>query len=85
MVPKASEIVARFSTKSRSTLVRPHERLFGGKFGRVARAIWPSKTAAHLAAAVGVTERAAEYWIAGQREPSAAALVALINEIAGGN
>jgi len=52
-------------------------------FCRVARAIWPRKTAACLAAAAGVTERTATNWLAGVHEPSAAALVALINAIAG--
>lgn len=87
MVPKASDVIGNFSTKTRSTNVRtasPREHLFGGKFSRAARAIWPQKTAAHLAAAAHVSERAAEYWLAGEREPSAAALLALINGIAEG-
>jgi hypothetical protein len=31
----------------------------------VARAIWPSKTAEHWAAAAGVKPRMAKYWLAG--------------------
>lgn len=81
MVPEASNIIVRSAIKSESTLVRPHERLFGGKFARAARAIWPHKTAAHLAAAAHVSERAAEYWLAGQREPSARAIRAIVDEI----
>lgn len=36
-----------------------------GIHARVARAIWPRKTAAHWAAAAGVKERMAKYWLAG--------------------
>jgi hypothetical protein len=50
-------------------------------FGRVAKTVWPHKTAAHLAAATGASVRAAEYWIGGQREPSARAVQAIFNEI----
>lgn len=32
----------------------------------VARRIWPAKTAANLAAAAGVSERAAQFWLAGE-------------------
>lgn len=77
----ASDIIEKHAIKSLRTAVRPSERLFGGKFGRVAKALWPHKTAAHLAAKANVTERAAEYWIAGQREPSAIAVQAVLNEM----
>jgi hypothetical protein len=50
------------------------------KFGRVARALWPHKTAAELAARAGVTQRAAEFWLAG-REPSARAVAVILNEM----
>lgn len=35
------------------------------KLARVARALWPNKTALHWAAAAGVKERMAKYWLAG--------------------
>ena len=74
---KASDIIAQSAIKTQHTLVRPSERLFG----RVAKAVWPHKTAVHLAAITGVSVRAAEYWIGGQREPSALAVQAIVNEI----
>ena len=73
----ASQIIAQTAIRSQHTLVRPPERLFG----RVAKAVWPHKTAAHLAAATGASVRAAEYWIGGQREPSARAIQAIFNEL----
>jgi hypothetical protein len=81
MSTEASVIIEKFASKSQSTLVRPTEQLFGRKFGRVAKALWPTKTAAHLAAAARVSERCAEYWIAGKREPSALAVQAIVNEM----
>lgn len=69
---------ARQSTE----IVRKDSRLPEQKFGRVARALWPHKTAAELAARCGVAHRTAEFWLAG-REPSARALAVIINEIIG--
>lgn len=51
------------------------------KFGRVARALWPRKTAAELAFRAGVTERAAKFWLAGDRAPSADAVRVVIDEM----
>jgi hypothetical protein len=50
-------------------------------FGKVARALWPNKTAAELAYRARVTERAAKYWLAGKRKPSMAAVSAIVAEI----
>lgn len=36
------------------------------EFMRLARALWPRKTAAELAYRTGVSERAAEFWLAGK-------------------
>jgi len=47
----------------------------------VVRAIWPRKTAAHLAAAAGVSERAAKFWLAGDREPSPEAFKAVVDRV----
>lgn len=52
-----------------------------GKFGKVARALWPHKTAAELAFRAQVTERAAKYWLSGDREPSASAIAAVVAEM----
>lgn len=43
----------------------------------VARRIWPRKTAAHLAHATGVSERAAQFWLAGETGMTLAAARAL--------
>ena len=51
------------------------------KFGRAARGLWPHKTAAELAFRAQVTERAAKYWLSGEREPSAMAIGIIIAEI----
>lgn len=44
----------------------------------VARRIWPAKTAANLAAVTGVSERAAQFWLAGTTGMTLAAARALI-------
>lgn len=49
----------------------------------VARRLWPSKTAAHLAGRAEVTQRAAELWLEGQNDISADALVQLLRSDAG--
>lgn len=65
------------STKSAGNLLPGTE----GNFRRVARALWPRKTAAHLAAAARVSERTATNWLAGVHEPSARAIAAIVNEM----
>lgn len=62
------------------TLVPRREHPFPG-FVAAARAFWPRKTAAHLAAAAGVTERAAKFWLAGEREPSPEAFKVVVDFI----
>lgn len=47
------------------------------------RGLWPTKTAAHLAAAVGVSERCAKFWLSGDRAPSTAAFMAIMDRITG--
>lgn len=74
---KVSHGPAEFTTQITRTVIRVPEQ----KFGLVARALWPKKTAAELAARSGVTQRAAEFWIAGHREPSARAIAAVIAEM----
>ena len=50
---------------------------------RVARRLWPSKTARHLSARAGSTHRAAEFWLSGQTGMSADALAELLRSDAG--
>jgi hypothetical protein len=62
------------------TAVHRSEHPFPG-FLVTVRALWPRKTAAHLAAAAGVTERAAKFWLAGDREPSPEAFKAIVDRV----
>lgn len=51
------------------------------KFGTIVRALWPDKPALNLAQRVGCTERAAQFYIDGDRKISARALAVIVNEI----
>lgn len=52
-----------------------------GKFGVVAKALWPFKTAAHLASIAGSNERTAARWLSGEFEPPNILIAAIICEI----
>jgi hypothetical protein len=52
-----------------------------GRFAVVARALWPFKTAAHLASIAGRDERTAARWLSGEFEPPGIVLAAIITEI----
>jgi len=52
-----------------------------GRFAVVARALWPIKTAAHLAALAGRDERTAARWLSGEFEPPGIVLAAIFVEI----
>lgn len=54
---------------------------FERKFAAVARALWPRKTADNLAALVGGSQRAAMYWLSGERDPPAKVISKIIAEI----
>jgi len=66
------------AAKKPDTNFSPSE-LADNLFGRVCKTIWPFKTAEHLAAATGRAVRTAAYEVSGEREPSAQALVAVMN------
>lgn len=51
------------------------------KFGTVVRALWPDKPALNLAQRIGCSERAALFYITGQRKPSARAIIVVMDEI----
>lgn len=63
------------------TDVRQDEQVFGSCLGEVARTLWPVKTAANIAAMAGCTERAAEFYLSGQRDWSGDAIAAIVSEI----
>jgi hypothetical protein len=57
------------------------DKIVTRKFGKVAKVIWPHKTAACLAAIAGKDERTAARWLAGEFEPPAIIIAAIIVEI----
>lgn len=62
-------------------IVQGRARLCSSDFGKVCKALWPLKTAEHLAAIVGCSIRAAAYEISGERDPTAQSLLAVMNRI----
>lgn len=51
------------------------------KFSIVARALWPDKTAAHLATISKRDERTAKRWLSGEFEPPNCIIAAIVMEI----
>jgi len=51
------------------------------KFGIVCKALWPHKTAAHVAAIAKTSERVAARWLSGEHEPPGCVLAAILFEI----
>ena len=51
------------------------------KFGTIVRALWPDKPALNLAQRIGCSERAAQFYIDGERKVPARALAAVVAEI----
>lgn len=79
---RALSISSDFGTrKIDRTGVRPSEQMFGSCVADVAKLLWPEGTAAFVAAASGCSQRAAEYYLAGDREWSGDAIAAVVSEI----
>ena len=57
------------------------DKIVSRKFGRVAKVLWPVKTAACLAVIANTNERTAARWLAGEFEPPAIVIAAIIVEI----
>lgn len=57
------------------------DKIVTRKFGSVAKVLWPEKTAAHVASIAGADERTAKRWLAGEFEPPAIVIAAVIVEI----
>jgi hypothetical protein len=51
------------------------------KFGIVCKALWPFKTAAHIASIAGTNERTAARWLSGEFEPPGVLIAAIVVEI----
>lgn len=75
-----AERVAEQRTIERA-IVQGTARLCSPNFGKVCKALWPLKTAEHLASQIGCSVRAAAYEISGEREPSAESILAVMNAI----
>jgi hypothetical protein len=69
------------ATESRGPRIPRREQSFPRNLTICARAMWPKKTAAHLAARAGCSERAAKFYLSGDREWSAGAVSAVINAL----
>jgi len=69
------------ASEVKRAIVQGTARMCSSTFGKVCKAIWPLKTAEHLAALVGCSVRAAAYEISGEREPSAQSLLAVMAAI----
>ena len=52
-----------------------------GRFAVVAKALWPIKTAAHIASIAGKDERTGARWLSGEFEPPGIVLAAIMFEI----
>jgi hypothetical protein len=51
------------------------------QFGKVAKVLWPLKTAAHLASIAKKDPRTAERWLSGEFEPPGVVIAAIVIEI----
>lgn len=59
------------------------DKIVSRNFGRVAKLLWPVKTAAHLAAISDRDERTAARWLSGEFEPPYIIVEATMREIFG--
>jgi hypothetical protein len=57
------------------------ERASQNNFGTIVRALWPDKPALNLAQRLGCSERAAQFYIDGDRKISAQAARVIFNEL----
>lgn len=76
-----SSVAVLRATETARTPVRDTEQSFGSIFANIARMLWPEKTAANVAAAIGCSERAAEFYLAGDRDWSGDAIAAIVAEV----
>ena len=67
--------------KSGRRFVGGDEQTFDCVLSDVARTLWPTKTAANIAASANCSVRAAEFYLAGDRDWSGDALAAIVVEI----
>ena len=65
----------------RHVLQHPDKIVSVGEFGKVAKVLWPFKTAAQLASLAGKDERTAARWLSGEFEPPNCIVLATIEKI----
>lgn len=80
---ESSQRLALPSSFKQGTCVPDCSPEFRNGFAIVARALWPRKTAAELAYRAKVSERAAKFWLSGDREPSLGAILVIVDAIRG--
>jgi hypothetical protein len=56
------------------------DKIVSRNFGRVAKVLWPFKTAAHLATIAKTNERTAARWLSGEFEPPYVIIEAVMHE-----
>lgn len=78
---ESSARLAPLSSFKQGTTVPGCSPQFRNGFAIAARALWPRKTAAELAFRANVSERAAKFWLSGERDPSHDALMAVLDEM----
>lgn len=69
------------ATEIQGQFVPGRDNIVTCRFAVAARALWPFKTAAHLAAIAGRDERTAKRWLSGEFEPPNCVIAAIIAEI----
>lgn len=82
----ASDEVPRIGTRANGGRGRPAgdknvPRIRKRKFPKVARALWPEKTSAQLAAIAGVDERTGKRWLEGRGDPPIEVAIACLQEM----
>jgi hypothetical protein len=60
---------------------RHDDQMVGSVLSEIASTLWPTNTAANVAAITGCSVRAAERYLGGQREWSGDAIAAIVSEI----
>lgn len=73
--------VASAAEMRRQESQRPDRIVSVGNFGKVAKLLWPFKTAAHIAAIANSNERTAARWLSGEIEPPNIIVLATMQEI----
>ena len=65
-----------------ATYVSGRDKIVGpAQFGNVCKLLWPTKTAAHIAAIAKRDERTAQRWLAGEYEPPIVVVLAVVSKM----